>query len=98
MVCVVFKREWSGDSAQAITILAALRLFLLYCDVPPLLLHSISLDGVGVLQQLLELALLALQLGVAANVLLADEDVGHGALGSDLLEGVLDSGTVVLRM
>lgn len=70
----------------------------MYCDVPPLLFHSISLDGFGVLEQLLELALLALQLGVAANVLLADEDVGHGALGSDLLEGVLDSGTVVLRM
>jgi hypothetical protein len=54
------------------------------------------LDGVGILEQLRELALLRLQLGVAANVLLADEDVGHGALLGDVLEGVLDRGAVIL--
>ena len=53
------------------------------------------LDGVGLLEQVGELALLCLELGVAANVLLADEDVGHGALLSDVLESVLDGGTVV---
>ena len=53
------------------------------------------LDGVGILEQLVELALLCLELGVAANVLLADEDVGHGALLGDVLESVLDRGTVV---
>merc|ERR1712137_1442566 len=53
------------------------------------------LDGVSILEQLVELALLCLELGVAANVLLADEDVGHGALLSDVLESVLDGGTVV---
>ena len=56
---------------------------------------SICLDGVGILEQLVELTLLCLELGVAANVLLADEDVGHGALLGDLLESVLDRGTVV---
>ena len=55
----------------------------------------LRLDGVGILEQLLELALLALQLRVAANVLLADEDVGHGTLVGHLLEGVLDGGTVI---
>jgi hypothetical protein len=55
----------------------------------------IYLDGVGVLEQLRELALLCLQLRVAANVLLADEDVGHGALLGDVLEGVLDRGAVI---
>jgi hypothetical protein len=35
------------------------------------------LYGVGVLEQLRKLALLCLQLRVAANVLLADENVGH---------------------
>ena len=54
-----------------------------------------NLDGVGILEQLGELALLCLELGVAANVLLADEDVGHGALLGDVLESVLDCGTVV---
>ena len=53
------------------------------------------LDGVGILEQLVELALLCLELGVAANVLLADEDVGHGALLGDVLESVLDRGTIV---
>ena len=53
------------------------------------------LDGVGLLEQVGELALLCLELGVAANVLLADEDVGHGALLGDVLESVLDRGTVV---
>lgn len=53
------------------------------------------LDGVGLLKQVGELALLRLELGVAANVLLADEDVGHGALLGDVLESVLDRGTVV---
>lgn len=53
------------------------------------------LDGVGVLEQLGKLALLCLQLGVAANVLLADEDVGDGALLGDVLKSVLDRGTIV---
>ena len=53
------------------------------------------LDGVGVLEQLGELALLCLQLGVAANVLLADEDVGDRALLGDVLKRILDRGTVV---
>lgn len=53
------------------------------------------LDGVGILEQLVELALLCLELGVAANVLLADEDVGHGALLGDVFESILDGGTVV---
>ena len=53
------------------------------------------LDGVGILEQLVELALLCLELGVAANVLLADEDVGDGALLGHLLEGVLDGGAIV---
>ena len=53
------------------------------------------LDSVGVLEQRLELALLSLQLGVAANVLLADEDVGNGALVGHLLESILNCGAVV---
>jgi hypothetical protein len=58
-------------------------------------MFSSRLDGVGILKQLVELALLCLELGVAANVLLADEDVGHGALLGDVLESVLDRGTIV---
>lgn len=53
------------------------------------------LDGVGLLEQVGELALLCLELGVAANVLLADEDVGHGALLGDVLESILDRSAVV---
>lgn len=58
-----------------------------------LLLHY--LDGVGVLEQLGELALLGLQLRVTTDVLLADEDVGDRALLGHLLEGVLNGGAVV---
>ena len=53
------------------------------------------LDSVGILEQLRKLALLGLQLRVTTDVLLADEDVGDGALLGHLLEGVLDGGTIV---
>jgi len=47
------------------------------------------------LQHLRQLALLALQIRIPANMLLGDEDVGHGALVRHLLERVLDRCTVV---
>ena len=55
----------------------------------------LSVDGADGLQQALELALLGLEVRVAANVFAADVDVGDGALARDLLEGVLDGGAVV---
>lgn len=55
------------------------------------------LDGGGLLEHSLEiLALDLLQVRVAANVLLVDEDVGHGALARHLGESLLDVITVVL--
>jgi len=60
-------------------------------------MFSAYLDGVGLFEQLRELALLCLELGVAANVLLADEDVGHGALLGDVLESVLDRGAIICK-
>lgn len=54
-----------------------------------------SLESASLLQQSRELSLLGLELGVAANVLLADEDVGDSALAGDLLERSLDVGAVV---
>jgi len=66
----------------------------IHCSlVSGLLLYR--LDSVGVLEQLRKLALLGLQLRVTADVLLANEDVGDGALLGHLLEGILDGGTVV---
>jgi hypothetical protein len=53
------------------------------------------LDSVGILEKLGKLALLRLELRVTTDVLLADEDVGDGALLGHLLEGVLDGGTIV---
>lgn len=53
------------------------------------------LDRTSLPQQVGQLALLCLQLGVATNVLLGDEDVGDGALAGDFLKGVLEGGTVV---
>ncbi len=47
------------------------------------------------LQHLRQLALLALQIRIPANMLLGDEDVGHGALVRHLLERVLDRRSVV---
>ena len=49
------------------------------------------LQGASLLEQLLEVAALALlEVRVAADVLLGDEDVGHGALAAHLTQGVLD--------
>ena len=47
------------------------------------------------LQQAIKLALLGLDIRVATDVVLVDEDVGHAALASDLLEGILECGAVL---
>jgi hypothetical protein len=68
------------------------------CVVPCSLISHLflnRLDSVGILEQLRKLALLALQLRVTTDVLLADEDVGDGALVGHLLESVLDGGAIV---
>ena len=60
------------------------------------------LESTSLLEELLDLlAVLAvldnsLKIGVTANVLLADEDVGDGALTGQLEKGVLDIGAVAL--
>lgn len=51
---------------------------------------SIESNSTNALQQLGQLGLLALQVAVATNVLLADEDVRDGTLAADLLERILD--------
>lgn len=57
------------------------------------LIH-LCLDGTGGFQKIVQLRLFGLEIGIAANVLLGDEDVGHGSLAGDFLEGVLESGAV----
>lgn len=58
---------------------------------------SSSSQRTSLLQQSWEVALLSLQFGVAADVLLVDEDVGHGALAGEFLQGALDVGAVLYR-
>jgi hypothetical protein len=53
------------------------------------------LDGTGVLEQRVQVALLGLQIRVSTNVLLRNEDVGHGSLARHLAECALDRGTVI---
>lgn len=53
------------------------------------------LNRASSLQQFRQLILLRLQVRVAADMLLFDEDVGHGALMGDFFEGVLDGGAVL---
>lgn len=61
-----------------------------------------DLESTSLLEELLDLlAVLAvldnsLEIGVTANVLLADEDVGNGALAGQLEKGILDIGAVAL--
>jgi len=59
-----------------------------------LIYHTIS-NGTSLLQQLWQLALLCLKLGVSTNVLLVDENIWDAALGGHALEGVLNRGTVI---
>jgi len=56
---------------------------------------SSRLDGVCIFQELGELLLLALQLGVSTNVLLADEDVRNGALVGHVCKRILDIRTII---
>jgi len=53
------------------------------------------LNSSSILEQRRQIALLSLQVRVSANVLLRNEDVGHGGLASHLAERALDRGTVV---
>jgi hypothetical protein len=54
-----------------------------------------ALDSTNSLQQTIKLSLLRLQIAVATNVLLSDEDVGDASLSGDLFEGILEGCTVV---
>lgn len=65
------------------------------CTADSVFRAAITLDGTGRLEEIVKLAFPPLEFAVAANVLLRDEDVRHAALARDLLEGVLQGGTVV---
>jgi hypothetical protein len=54
-----------------------------------------SLDSTSILEQGVEAAFLSLQIGVSANVLLRNEDVGHGGLARHFAEGALNRGSVI---
>lgn len=58
-------------------------------------LNLSSLNSTGVLEQGVELSLLGLQIAVSTNMLLGNEDVGHGGLARHFAEGGLDCGAVV---
>ena len=57
--------------------------------------QNLCLDGVGLLEQVWKLALLRLEVTVAANVLLVDENIWYGALLGHLLERILDCSAIV---
>jgi hypothetical protein len=52
-------------------------------------------QSTSILQQLGELALLGLQVGVSTNMLLLDVDIRDGSLAIDLLERILDRGSII---
>lgn len=54
-----------------------------------------SLNSAGSLEQVGQLTLLGLQIRVAADVLLVDEDVGHSALARQFGERILDISAIV---
>jgi len=54
------------------------------------IVRTSDLQSTSFLQQIWHLALLRLQVAVATNVLLTDEDVWHRALVRHLLERILD--------
>ena len=52
-------------------------------------------DGTSLLQQIGQLGLLSLQVRVAADMLLRDEDVRDGSLGRYFRKRILNSGAIV---
>ena len=58
---------------------------------------KVILDCICLLQNLWQLALLRLQLRIAADVLVVDEDVRNRALLGHLFKSVLDSRAIVFR-
>lgn len=48
------------------------------------------LQSTSILEQRLQVALLSLKVRVSTNVLLRNENVGHGSLARHLAEGALD--------
>lgn len=57
--------------------------------------YSMCLDGASGLEQTLELALLRLQVAVATDMLLRDEDIGHTSLAGYLFKGILKSCAII---
>jgi len=63
--------------------------------LPPDATRSLALDGVCILQQLWQLRLLCLEVRVATDVLVVNEDVRDGALVGDVFESVLNCAAIV---
>jgi hypothetical protein len=59
--------------------------------------RSCLLDGPDALQHVVELALFALQVRVATDVFLTDEDVGDAALAGQFFKSVLKGGAIICR-
>jgi hypothetical protein len=57
----------------------------------------LRLDSTSTLQQIIQLALLSLQVRVPTDVFLSDENVRHAALAGDLFERILEGGAVVCK-
>ena len=53
------------------------------------------LDSTSLFQQSIELALSGLEIRIATNVLLGNENVGNAALAGDFLQSILDCGAII---
>ena len=53
-----------------------------------------GLNRTGTLQHLIEFALFTLEVRIATDVLLLEEDVGHATLAREVLERILECGAV----
>lgn len=58
----------------------------------------IPLDRASILEQALEVSLLRLQVGVATDVLLRNEDIGHGGLARQIAQSRLDGRAIIYEM
>jgi hypothetical protein len=60
-------------------------------SVPPVY----TSQGTSILQKVWEIAFASLEIGVSANVLLLDVDVGDGCLAIDFFQCGLDCGSII---
>lgn len=87
--------QMNCDHVRSILNIHAQSTLLCHYSSHRLVSSSRYLDSASILEQVLELALLRLQITVSSNMFLRNEDVGYGRLARQIAERGLNRGSII---